>query len=62
MQGSSHQIFHIVIVVGMMTFIRGLRQMASTMGPISAEIALEVGFVGVSYVGGKVDVCVNGVF
>ncbi|KAF1845089.1 hemolysin-III channel protein-like protein Izh2 [Cucurbitaria berberidis CBS 394.84] len=61
--GSSHQVFHIVVVAGQMVYITGLKQMASNFGPVSAQIALEPGFGGAKYTyGGMADVCVNGAF
>ncbi|KAF2844643.1 hemolysin-III channel protein-like protein Izh2 [Plenodomus tracheiphilus IPT5] len=47
--GASHQIFHILVVMGQVTYITGLRQMAATFGPVSAQIALESGFGDADY-------------
>ncbi|KAH9862836.1 hypothetical protein J1614_010929 [Plenodomus biglobosus] len=47
--GASHQIFHIVVVMGQITFITGLRQMVATFGPVSAQIAHESGFGDAAY-------------
>ncbi|KAH4095172.1 hypothetical protein HBH70_199620 [Parastagonospora nodorum] len=47
--GASHQIFHVVIIMGQITYITGLRQIVATLGPVSAQIALESGFVATDY-------------
>ncbi|KAI8932420.1 hypothetical protein NX059_010606 [Plenodomus lindquistii] len=44
--GASHQIFHVLVVVGQITFIMGLRRMAAGFGPVSARIAYEAGLGG----------------
>jgi hypothetical protein len=35
--------------MGQITYITGLRQIAATLGPVSAQIALESGFVDTDY-------------
>ncbi|KAF1835913.1 hemolysin-III channel protein-like protein Izh2 [Decorospora gaudefroyi] len=59
--GSSHQIFHTVVVVGQIVYITGLRQMASSFGPVSAQMALgsEFGDSNRTWSGIMAGVCVN---
>lgn len=60
-QGASHQIFQIMVVMGQMTFINGLRQIAATYGLVSAQIALEYGLGGMNSSLLSAAVCVNDV-
>lgn len=59
--GASHQIFHVVVVMGQITFITGLRQMVAAFSPVSAQIAQEAGIGDWGFGRGEVvaNVCLN---